>query len=138
MAFAVDDTDAAPAGVLAMRQKFTECLTRFVPVHAVQIELILNHPASAPEIAQDAAGQAWAQIIGLVAAFEPVLEADRAVQAFMQCRPFIGQVLQWPGLWRFDAMDDAIDPWQRAGIAHRRVEGGQVVRIDQARPRLSR
>ncbi|MDD2750820.1 MAG: hypothetical protein PHX24_12145 [Acidithiobacillus sp.] len=67
----------------------------FVTVEAVQVDFILNHPAPAPQVAQDGLRQPVAHVMRLIAAFETVLQANPAMQALMQRRPFVGKMLKW-------------------------------------------
>src|SRR5437763_978205 len=54
-AFAVHDAHAAPATPAAMAQEFRDTDGGDVPVHAVQVELVLDHPVAAPQFGQDVA-----------------------------------------------------------------------------------
>jgi hypothetical protein len=44
---------AAQIARAAVVKEFPDRQTRFVPVHAMQVEFCLHHPASAPQVAQD-------------------------------------------------------------------------------------
>lgn len=135
---AVNDAQAALAGVQTFGEEFAEQGARFVAIQAVQIEFILNHPAPAAQVAQDALCHALAQVVGFVAAFEAILQADWGVQAVMECCPFVGQVLQRPR-WRWrGAQFGAPRVGQWPGVGHCRPKGSEVFRVDQFQPRLSR
>ena len=93
MPLAVNDADTAGAVVQAFGQEAAEQLARFVAIEAVQVQFLLDHPAPAAQVLEDGAGQARAQIVRLVAALQAVLQADRAVQAFVQRRLLVGHEL---------------------------------------------
>lgn len=62
----------------------------------------------------------------LVTALKAVLQADMAMQAFMQRGLFIGQMLEWAGRrWPF-AVYDEIGWWKRLNASHRGAEFGLV------------
>jgi len=95
----MDDPNAALAEVQALGQKTGEQMPGLVAVQAMQVDFVLDHPAPAPQIAQDVLGQTVAQVMRLVTAFKAVLQGDETMQAFMQRRTFVGDVLQWVGWW---------------------------------------
>src|ERR1019366_2153029 len=53
VALAVDDANAAQAGAHGVAKKGAEALTRLVAAQAVQVELGLQHPDAAAELAYD-------------------------------------------------------------------------------------
>lgn len=93
MPLAVDDPHATLAVVQAFGQEGGQLVPGFVPIHAVQVEFGLNDPATAPQVAENADRQAVAQVVRFVAAFQAILQADLAVQAFMQGGPFVSDGL---------------------------------------------
>lgn len=138
VALAMDDPNAALAAVQAFGQESGQLVPGFVPVQSVQIQFGLDHPATTPQIAQDAGCQSLAQVVWLIATFQPVLQADLAVQAFMQGGTFVVDELLRTGRGcRATEMDavgrgDGLDAghgdvesalvwihWQGAGIAGR-------------------
>ena len=94
------DAHTALAVMQASGQESGEQLASFVAVQSVQVDFILNDPASTPQVAQDILGQACAQVVRFIATFQAILQANVAVQAFMKRRSFVGNVLQWAG-WRW-------------------------------------
>lgn len=80
---AMHDPDAALAMVQAFSQKAGEQMPRFIPVQAMQVDFILDHPAPTAQVTQDVLSQSGAQIMRFVTAFQAILQADKAVQAFM-------------------------------------------------------
>ena len=101
-------------------------------VEPMQVDLVLDHPAPAPQVAQYAVGEAGAQVARFVAAFEPILKRDWPVQAFVQRRPLVGQVLQRAWRRHRAAEMDAIRRRQWPGIRHCRPKGREIVRVDQS------
>ena len=89
------DPQATLAVMQAGGEKTGEQLAGLFTVEAVQVDFILNHPAPASQVAQDGLRQPLAHVMRLIAAFETVLQANSAVQAFMQRRPFVGKMLKW-------------------------------------------
>ena len=100
MPLAVHDAYTTRSMVQAGREKGGQQLAGLFTIQAVQVDFFLHHPATATQIAQHALGQPLAQVMRLIATFQPVLQADLAMQAFMQGGPFIGQMLQGAGWWR--------------------------------------
>ncbi len=118
------DPDATFAVVQAFSQEGSEPMPGFIPVQAVQVDFVLNHPASTPQIAQDILGQSAAQIMRLVTTFKPVLQANSAMQAFMQGSLFVGQMLERAGRRWPCAMLDHIGWRQRRDAGHGSPEFG--------------
>lgn len=121
---AMHDPDTTLAVMQAFSQKTGEQLPGFIPVQAVQVDFILNYPASAAQIAQDILGQSGAQIMRLVTALEAILQADVAVQAFVQGGLFVGKMLERAG-WRWPfAVHDEVGRGEWLDAAHRSTEFG--------------
>lgn len=121
---AMHDPDATLAMVQAGGEEGGELMPRFVAVQSVQVDFILGHPASPPQIAQYRLGQSMAQVVRFVTAFQPVLQGDRAVQAFMQGGAFVGEMLQWTGWRRPRAVRYEIGRWKGLDAGHRCAELG--------------
>ena len=68
-ALAMDHPDTTRAAMQRFGQEGGELLPGLVAVEAVQVDFFPGHPASAPEIAEDALGQARAQVMRFIAAF---------------------------------------------------------------------
>src|SRR5919197_3919059 len=75
---AVDDAHAPQAPLPAMAQEVGDADRSHVAVHAVQIELVLHYPMTAPELAQHVAAEPLGEIGELVARIDRVVEARRA------------------------------------------------------------
>ncbi len=119
-------------------EEFAEQGARLIAVQTVQVEFILNYPAPATQVTQDALRHTLAQVVRFIAAFEAVLQADGRMQAIVECRPLIGQMLKRPW-WRWrGAQFGAPGIGQWPGIGHCRPKGSEVFRVDQFQPRLSR
>ena len=73
------DPHTAFPGNLGFGQKAGNFLVRFVAVHAVQVGVVLDRPASAPQVAQDMAGKAGAQEGIGVANGQQIVDFERAV-----------------------------------------------------------
>jgi hypothetical protein len=89
---------ATLAVVQAFGQEGSELVPGFVAVEAMQVDFILSHPAPTAQVTQDVLGHSLVQVMRFVTTFQPVLQLNAAVQAFMQRSAFIGDVLQRP--WR--------------------------------------
>lgn len=85
----MNDPHAALAVVQAFGQKNGQLVPGFIPIHPMQVEFSLNDPAATPQVTEDAHRQSLAQIVRLVAPFQSVLQADLAMQAFMQGGAFV-------------------------------------------------
>jgi len=118
------DPDATLAVMQAFSQKAGEQVPRLIPVQAMQVDFILDHPAPTAQIAQDILGQSGAQIMRFVTAFQAILQADVAVQAFMQGSLFVGKMLEWAGRRRPFAVHDEIGRGEWLDAAHRGPEFG--------------
>ena len=90
----MDNTYAAFAMVQACRQKSCERVASFVAIEAVQVNFILRDPAPAAQIAQDALRYTLMQVMRFVTTFKPVLQLNAAMQALVQRRALVGDVLQ--------------------------------------------
>ncbi len=75
---AVDDAHAAQAPQAAAAQEFADGVRGLEAVHAVQVELALDHPVPATEFPQHAAGQAIGEVGELVARIDGVIERSRS------------------------------------------------------------
>lgn len=126
------DPDATLAVVQALGQKAGEQMSRFISVQTVQVDFILDYPAPTAQVAQDVLSQSGAQIMRLVTALEAILQADKAVQAFMQGSLFVGQMLERAGRRRPFAVLDEIGRGERLDAAHRGPEFG-LDRIEHGR-----
>src|SRR5260221_156511 len=93
-ALAVDDAHAAEAPLPAVAQKLGDADGRHVPVHAVQIELVFNHPVAAPQLPQHVATQACAEIGELIAGVERVVQAQRS-KRLREDGALVAQALLW-------------------------------------------
>lgn len=101
------DPDATLAVMQAFSQKAGEQMPRFIPIQAMQVDFILDHPASSAQVAQNVLGQSGAQIMQFVTAFQAVLQADKAVQAFMKGGLFVGKMLERAGRrWPFAVLNE--------------------------------
>jgi hypothetical protein len=98
----VNDTNAAFAIAQVFANKVGKCVTSFIPIHAVQVNFILNKPSPAPQITQNIVGQTCPQVIGLVATFLSVLKTNFGVRSFVQFCVCVSEVLQRTG-WRLRA-----------------------------------
>ena len=134
----MDHAHAALAVVKGFCEKCREQLAGLVSVKAVQVDFSLDDPAAPPQVTQYALRQPAAQVERLVPAFEPVLQVDSAMQAFMKRGLFVSEVLERARGWWAAAVPNAAVVRQRPGIRHGRMKGGEIVRVDQACPRLSR
>lgn len=118
------DPDATLAVVQALGQKAGEQMPGFVAIQTVQVDFILDYPAPTAQVAQDVLSQSGAQIMRFVTAFQAILQADMAVQAFMQGGLFIGKMLERAGRrWPFAVLDE-IGRGERLDTAHRGPEFG--------------
>src|SRR5947209_19267179 len=91
-ALAVDDAHATHAPLPAVAQELADADRRHVPVHAVQIELVLDYPVAAPELAQHVAAEAFAEISELIARIHGVIEAQRS-ERFREHGALVAQAL---------------------------------------------
>ena len=93
-----------------------------VAILAVQVDLALDHPAAAAQVAQHGVGEAVAQVIRFVATFEAILQADRTVQAFVQGGALVGDELL-RARWRQRRAElSAIGRGQRLHAAHGKLQ----------------
>ena len=129
---AMDDAQATTALGKVLVKEGGQYLAGIITVQSVQIDFILNHPATAAQVTQYGAGQSAAQVMRFVATLQPVLQADLTMQTLMQSRPFVGQVLQWPWWRRLLLAVDAARFGQWPGASHCRPKGSQIVRVDHA------
>ena len=128
--FTMHYAHTALAVMQASGQESGEQLASFVAVQSVQVDFILNDPASTPQVAQDILGQACSQVVRFIATFQAILQANVAVQAFMQRGSFVGDMLQRAGRRRASAVLDEIGRGQRLDAGH----GGtkhRVLRIER-------
>ena len=65
-------------------------MSGFVAVQAVQVDFVLSYPTPAEQVTQHMLRHSLMQIMGLIPAFQSVLQLDAAMQAFMQCCPLVG------------------------------------------------
>ena len=77
-----------------------ELVPCFVPGKAMQVEIVLHHPAAAAQIAQDAARKTVAVPCGFVATFQKQVQQGRAVQGFVQRRGFVKLTLARDRRWQ--------------------------------------
>ena len=86
-----------PQATLALMQAFgqktRQQVSRFFPVQTMQVDFILNDPAPTAQVAQDSLRQPVPQVMRFVATFKTILQANVAVQALIQRRLFISQML---------------------------------------------
>jgi len=123
-ALAMNDPDATLAVMQAFGQKSSEPMPGIVAVQAVQVDFILCHPTATSQVAQNALGQPAAQVMRLVTALQSVLQADMAMQAFMQCSLFVGEMLKRAGWRRAGVVLNEIGRWERLDAGHRSAEFG--------------
>ena len=123
VAFAMDDANAAFALVQTGMQEAGNQMACLFTVQAVQIDFILNHPATTAQVAQGGLGQAVAQVDGFITAFEAVLQGDGGVQTFVQDGAMIGEGLLCCRGWMWFAKNDAIAVWQGIDAGHGEMEG---------------
>ena len=150
----MDDAHAADAGLDRCGDECRQLQPGFVPVEAVQVDLGLDDPAVAAQIPQHPGRHSRSQIGGFVAALEPVLQADGAVQAFPRAARSSARVLpgraaagppRWTRLAGLSGRASATAEWKAArssgsGGARRRSRLAMARRPGrtQARPSWSR
>lgn len=112
----------ALAVVQAFGQEGGKLVSGLVAVQSVQVNFTLNDPAPAAQITQNVLRQPLMQILRLIPAFQAVLQFDAAMQAFMQCRAFVGDVLKWASRGRNPAMLYLIRRRKSFNASHRSVK----------------
>lgn len=112
----------ALAVVQAFGQEGGKLVSGLVAVQSVQVNFTLNDPAPAAQITQNVLRQPLMQILRLIPAFQAVLQFDAAMQAFMQCRAFVGDVLKWASRGRYPAMLYLIRRRKSFNASHRSVK----------------
>lgn len=112
----------ALAVVQAFGQEGGKPVSGLVAVQSVQVNFTLNDPAPAAQITQNILRQPLMQILRFIPAFQAVLQFDAAMQAFMQCRAFVGDVLKWASRGRNPAMLYLIRRRKSFNASHRSVK----------------
>lgn len=112
----------ALAVVQAFGQEGGKPVSGLVAVQSVQVNFTLNDPAPAAQITQNVLRQPLMQILRLIPAFQAVLQFDAAMQAFMQCRAFVSDVLKWASRGRDPAMLYLIRRRKSFNASHRSVK----------------
>lgn len=112
----------ALAVVQAFGQEGGKLVSGLVAVQSVQVNFTLNDPAPAAQITQNVLRQPLMQILRLIPAFQAVLQFDAAMQAFMQCRAFVSDVLKWASRGRDPAMLYLIRRRKSFNASHRSVK----------------
>lgn len=112
----------ALAVVQAFGQEGGKLVSGLVAVQSVQVNFTLNDPAPAAQITQNVLRQPLMQILRFIPAFQAVLQFDAAMQAFMQCRAFVGDVLKWASRGRNPAMLYLIRRRKSFNASHRSVK----------------
>jgi len=116
-----------PHAALAVMQAFGQKGCKLVPgliaVEAMQVNFILRDPAPSAQIAQDVLSQALPQVLGFIATLQSVLQVNATVEAFMQRRTLIGNVLQGVRRGRASAVLDEIGRRQRLNASHGKAKG---------------
>ena len=109
---------AALAGTPRVGEKLRHLGVRLVAVHAVQVDVILDAPATTPEVAQKCPRQATAQERVSPPKVEPVIDGQGCMQQFGNDRRFVQLPLTWlwAGLRPLEA--DPVGPPQRRRAGH--------------------
>lgn len=128
----MDDAYTAFAIVQATGNEGGEGVACFIAIQAMQVDFILNDPAATAQVAQHTLRQSRSQVTGFITPFQSILQGNRAMQAFVQSCPFIGQMLQGARGWGLVSQFDTPTGRQWAGITNSRMKGGKVVRVNQA------
>lgn len=121
----------ALAVVQAFGQEGGELVSGFVAVQAVQVDFVLSYPTPAAQVTQHMLRHSLMQIMGLIPAFQSVLQLDAAMQAFMQCCPLVGEVLQRTGRRWATAMLNEIGRRQSLNASHRSAKS-RLLRVGQS------
>ena len=85
----MDDAKTAFAVVQRFGQKTSDVFVRFVPVASVQVDMVLDRPATAPQIAQDVARQPGTQESVGVADGQARIDVEGAVQGLVDRGGFV-------------------------------------------------
>ncbi len=80
MATSVYDSQAALAGTTRLGQKKRHFSMRLMAIHAVQVDMILNTPAAAPQVAQQRSRQSLTQERIGATEIEPVVRTEWSME----------------------------------------------------------
>jgi hypothetical protein len=122
------DADAAFAGAARFGQKAGDFLVRFVAVEAMQIGMVADRPATASQVAQDAARQSATQKGVGIADGQQVVDFKRAVQGFFDGGGFVEFALTRVRAGFGWLEGDPLRRSQRDGSVNGRVKGGEFFR----------
>src|ERR1041384_7898171 len=89
----MDDAHAPQPRSSRRREKLRHQRPRFNRRETVQVELVLNHPAAAPQLLQYIAADTFAQEVELLAGFEAAFPCVRVGKAVDERLPLVAQTL---------------------------------------------